>query len=187
MNAYDFDETIYDGDCTFDFYRHCFSRFLGVRKHALSLIGPGTKFLFGKLDKTLWKQQFFGFLRSVEHIDLEIALFWDRNEKKIKRFYRQQQRADDLIISASPEFLLWPVMRRLSIKQMLGSPVDLYTGRYLGKNCHGEEKVRRLNVAYPDVEIDDFYSDSLSDLPMAKVAKRAFLVKGNRIREWRIS
>ena len=33
-------------------------------------------------------------------------------------------------------------------------------------------------------EIDEFYSDSHSDDPLAKISKKAFLVKGDRILDW---
>ena len=48
-------------------------------------------------------------------------------------------------------------------------------------NCHGEEKVRRFREVYGDAQIDEFYSDSLHDTPLAKEAKRAFLVKKDEI------
>ena len=184
MNAYDFDHTIFQGDASVRFYLHCLRRFARVRWHALGLIGPGIAFVLGRLEKTLWKQKFFSFVAHVPEIGLEGALFWDRNEGRIKDFYRAQRRADDLIISASPEFLLWPMMRRLGLVNLIASRVDMHTGAFDGKNCHGAEKVRRLQEAMPETEVEDFYSDSLSDLPMAKVAVRAFLVKGDKIREW---
>ena len=58
------------------------------------------------------------------------------------------------------------------------------TGIYSGNNCHGEEKVARFNAAFPGAEIDNFYSDSHSDDPMARVAKRSFMVKGENLSEW---
>ena len=54
-----------------------------------------------------------------------------------------------------------------------------------GENCHDTEKVRRFRALYPDAEIDEFYSDSLSDSPLAELAGKAFLVKKGRLSEWR--
>ena len=61
----------------------------------------------------------------------------------------------------------------------MGSPVDRHTGRFSGLNCHGEEKVRRFREVFPEVQIDEFYSDSHSDAPLAALAKRAWLVRGD--------
>jgi phosphoserine phosphatase len=45
--------------------------------------------------------------------------------------------------------------------------------------------VRRLKEAYPEVVIDRFYSDSRADTPLAKLAREAFLVKGNDLSRFR--
>lgn len=184
MNVYDFDETIYDGDCTVDFYIHCFKRFPKVRRHSLSLIRPVFRFVCFKGDKTEFKQAFFGFLKFVPEQELEVLLFWDRHEGGIKRFYGRQQRPDDIIITASPEFLVSPIMKRLGVAGVIGSRVDIRNGAFGGANCHGAEKVRRFRLAHPDAVVDEFYSDSRSDSPMAELAARAYIVKGDKIVRW---
>ena len=35
------------------------------------------------------------------------------------------------------------------------------------------------------IHIDQFYSDSQSDLPLAKIADKAFLVNNGVVREWK--
>jgi phosphoserine phosphatase len=62
--------------------------------------------------------------------------------------------------------------------------MDPFSGHILGNNCHDKEKVRRFRLEYPDYAIDEFYSDSLSDTPLASIAARAFLVKGNILLPW---
>ena len=66
----------------------------------------------------------------------------------------------------------------------MASNVDKFTGKYDGINCHGKEKVRRFYEVWPDGVIDDFYSDSYSDDPLARISKRAFLVKGDKLLKW---
>ncbi|MBP1552035.1 MAG: haloacid dehalogenase-like hydrolase, partial [Oscillospiraceae bacterium] len=85
---------------------------------------------------------------------------------------------------ASPYFLLEPIIKELGIKHLMASNVDRYTGVYDGINCHGKEKVRRFYEVFPDGEIDDFYSDSLSDSPLAEISKRAYLVKDFDLLPW---
>ncbi|MCC8356575.1 MAG: polysaccharide biosynthesis protein GtrA, partial [Oscillospiraceae bacterium] len=58
------------------------------------------------------------------------------------------------------------------------------TGRYLGENCNGAEKVRRYREIYGDTPIEGFWSDSRGDSPMAAIAERAYLVKGQELRPW---
>ena len=67
---------------------------------------------------------------------------------------------------------------------MIASVVDINTGKYDGLNCYHEEKVKRFRTLYPDGHIDSFYSDSYSDEPLALLAKRAYIVKGDDITDW---
>ena len=117
-------------------------------------------------------------------LPLLMMIVGDLARIRVKPYYLQRKRDDDVIISASPLFLVAPAMARLGIKGVIASPVDMRTGVYSGLNCHGEEKVRRFGELYPGAEIDEFYSDSLSDSPLARLAKKAFLVKGNELLPW---
>ena len=66
----------------------------------------------------------------------------------------------------------------------MGSIVDKKTGKYSGPNCDNAEKVRRFYERFPDGVIEEFYSDSLIDTPLARVAETAFLVKGDDLLPW---
>ena len=90
----------------------------------------------------------------------------------------------DIIISASPEFLLKPICDELGVT-MLGTRVSNKTGQFDGENCHGQEKVRRLYELLPNAEIDEFYSDLYCDTPLARLAKEAYIVKGERLTPWK--
>ena len=110
--------------------------------------------------------------------------FWNIHKYNIKAFYYETQQEDDVIISASPYFLLEPIIKELGIKHLMASNVDKFTGKYSGINCHGKEKVRRFYEVWPDGVIDDFYSDSLSDSPLAEISKTAYMVKGHDLFPW---
>ena len=183
MNVYDFDNTILKGDSTALFYTYCLVRTPRMFLRLPKLIW-GTLFVLKK-DKQRFKQDMFAFLRDLKEPERMVSAFWDKNIRRVKRFYLQNRRDDDVIISASPEFLICPAMARLGHGRVLASPVDIHSGLYSGFNCHGKEKLRRLLEICPDAEIDEFYSDSHSDDPLARQAKKAFLVKGNKLEEWR--
>ena len=136
--------------------------------------------LLGLADKTRVKQRFYRYLRHVPDVREEVERFWLTHDKNLKDWYFAQKREDDLIISASPEFLLEPLMNRLGLA-LIASRVVPETGVYEGLNCHGEEKVRRMREAEPETQIDGFYSDSKSDTPLAKLARNAFMVTGDEI------
>ena len=114
-----------------------------------------------------------------------VADFWDKNISKIKKFYLQTQRPDDLIISASPRFILAEICKRLDITHLLCTETDPKTASIIGENCYGEEKVKRFDEAgYKRDELEGFYSDSTSDVPLAYIAKEAFIVAGETLTPW---
>ena len=185
MNAYDFDKTIYDGDSTANFYLFSLRRHKRIFFLCPSLLGAVLRFyLFKRGTKTQFKEVMYRFLKYCD-AEKDAAGFWQLNEKKIKKFYLAQKRDDDVIISASPVFLLKPICEKLGIKHLIASRVDPKTGKYSGENCHGKEKVRRFYEIFGKTEVDEFYSDSHSDEPMAKIAKKAFLVKGEAVSPWK--
>ena len=183
MNVYDFDNTILRGDSTALFYAYCLARTPKMLLRLPKLVW-GALFVLKK-EKQRFKQDMFAFLRDLRDPEGMVSAFWDKNIRRVKPFYLQKRRADDVIISASPEFLIRPAMARLGKASVLASPVDIHSGLYSGLNCHGEEKVRRLLEVCPDAQIDEFYSDSHSDDPLARLAKKAFLVKGEKLEAWK--
>ena len=184
MNAYDFDGTIYKGDSSVDFYLFTLRRHPSVLTLLPKQAAAFFRFKRRKCDKTAMKQVFFGFVKKIPDIDREVSVFWDKKQKKIYGWYLEQKRADDVIISASPEFLLGEICRRLELAPPIGSPVDKKTGEFCGKNCHDTEKAVRFHASHGQAEIEEFYSDSRSDTPMAELAKRAFFVSKHRPEPW---
>ena len=183
MNVYDFDKTIYHGDSTADFIKYL------ILKHPKTLLNlPATAWAYvlyiaGLKSKTHFKEKMYGLFRYIPDIDADLKNFWAIKKDKIKKWYLDQKRDDNLIISASPEFLLSPICEELGVK-MIASVVDKKTGKYSGENCHGEEKVRRMYEQIENPYVEEFYSDSLSDAPLAKEAQRAFLVNGDTKISW---
>lgn len=185
MNVYDFDKTIYDGDSTADFY------FFALKRHKkIILLFPSLAcafikyYIFKRGTKTQFKETMYRFLKYCD-TENDVDHFWEKNIVKIKSFYIKQQKADDVIISASPRFLLEPACKKANIKNLLCSEVDPHSGKYTGINCHGKEKVRRFyEIFQGNSGIDEFYSDSHSDDPLAKIATKAFMVHGDKIEKW---
>ncbi|MBQ2971806.1 MAG: HAD-IB family phosphatase [Ruminococcus sp.] len=186
MNVYDFDRTIYDGDSTVDFYLFCLKRHRKIAFVFPSLVVAYIKYyIFKSGSKTQFKETMYKFLKHCD-IDKDLAVFWEIHEKKIKNWYIEQRKDDDVIISASPFFLLEPIGEKTGFR-VIASDVDKHNGKYSGENCYYEEKVNRFIKEYPDSHIDEFYSDHYSDLPLAKIANKAYIVSGNEISDWDFS
>jgi len=183
MNVYDFDKTIYDGDCSVDFVKFCYRRNISLWRYIPKQGWAFVRFKLGIIDKTSMKNVIFSFFKGVNNIEEEVILFWDAHKSKLKDWYLNQKRGNDLIISASPEFLLRPLINELGI-ELIASDVDLQTGFNRQPNCYGYEKTVRFMQKYNRADIDEFYSDSLSDDPMAQLAKRSYFVAKNHITDW---
>ncbi len=176
MNTYDFDKTIFYPDSSVTFVRWY------MRRHPFALLCwlprmavIGLAYLLNLIPKEKLKENIFSFVRRIDDIDTVLKVYWDEHESWIAPWYRAQHRPDDIVISASPEFVVKPMTDRLGI-ELIASPMDKRTGKMYGRNCHGEEKVRRFYAAHPGAVTEAFYSDSLSDTPMARIAQKAYLI-----------
>lgn len=184
INVYDFDKTIYDGDSTIDFYLFCI-----YKNPILVFLLPITilYFIIYKLkiiDKLKFKEKFFSFLKYIKNIDNLVQLFWERNKKKIKPWFINDNSSNKIIISASPEFLLRYIINEINVIDIIGTKVNKHTGKFESKNCYGKEKVKRLNEKYSECLIEKFFSDSKSDKYLAQISKTSFLVKKDVVKRW---
>ena len=183
INAYDFDETIYDGDSSVDFYLYCLKR-----KPSIIIMAPiqiyGALLYFLKIkNKDFMKERIFSFLKMIKNIDEYIEDFWIKHKKNIKEWYLKQKKKTDVIISASPEFLLKPLEKELGVERIIATKVNKYTGKFESRNCHDYQKIKRYEAEMRRKnDIKRFYSDSIkSDKAMFEYALEAYLVKKNKI------
>lgn len=183
-NVYDFDKTIFDGDSTQKFYLYLLKKYPKIAIYLPMQFIYFIPFALKIIPKTLFKEKFYSCFKIIKNIDEDVLDFWEKNIGGIKKFYYENKKDTDIIISASPEFLLEPICKKLGIKYLIASKVDKKTGVYTGLNCYGKEKVKRLNLEMPNTEIDEFYSDSFSDEPLAELAKKSYIVLGDKIFDW---
>lgn len=185
MNIYDFDKTIYKSDSTKDFYFHCLKKYPKIWLTIPPMLWAWGMYILGIWSKTKFKEIMYRFLIYVDDTEAEVNEFWEKNHRNMHKYYYKTKRENDVVISASPEFLLRPVAKKLGIGTLIASRVDSKTGKYTGENCWGEEKVRRLYELIPNAQCQTFYSDSLSDTPLANIAQKAFIVKRDgQLCEW---
>ena len=178
MNVYDFDGTIFPTDCSIDFCIWCMNHhpkmwFTFFPKAVINLILRK----LGKLNESQMQLQFFRYLTLIDDFDEQIELYWDKNEKRIAKWYLAQKRSDDLIISASPDCIIGPIAKRLGVNFM-ASEFDREFGVFTNNLMYAREKAKYIfDHGFP--KIDNFYSDSLADTPLALCAEKAYLVKNN--------
>lgn len=178
---YDFDGTIYDKDSSKDFILYCF-----LKNKKLFLLLPkffivSLKYKLKKISTKEYKENIFSFLKKVNNHDELIESFWLKHESKIKEFYLKKDHKNDIIITASPSFLIKPIAKKLEVLDLIATDMKKNTGEIIGENCKGYEKVNLYRKKYPSSIIEEMYSDSLNDKPLLDLARRSFIVKKNKI------
>ena len=185
MNVYDFDKTIFYPDSSYTFFFYCLRHRPGAVLRVLpGILSAGIRYACKAISTKALKEKLFAFLRFLPEPQKTVERFWDDRFAGIGDWYLARKRPDDLIITASPEFLVGEAGRRLGVA-VIGTRMDPRSGVIEGENCHDEEKLRRFRAGFPEAEIDEFYSDSHSDEPLAAVAAKAFLVRKGTLRPWR--
>ena len=178
MNVYDFDKTIFPGDCAIGFCIWCMNHHPKLwitffPKAVINLVLRKT----GLMTEAKMQRKFFGYLTMIDDFDEHIKSYWDENEKKISSWYLKQKRPDDLIISASPTCIIEPIAKRLGVNFM-ATEFDREYGVYVNNMMYAKEKAKYIiDHGFPVIE--NFYSDSLADTPLALCAEKAHLVTNN--------
>jgi phosphatidylglycerophosphatase C len=94
---------------------------------------------------------------------------------------RQDAGCRMVIVTASPDLLVWPFARALGADLLLGTRLtfdaqDRVAGTLTGANCRGPEKVRRLREAFgEDMELLAAYGDTAGDREMLAHAREGFM------------
>jgi phosphatidylglycerophosphatase C len=97
--------------------------------------------------------------------------------------WHQEQGHQLLIVSASPEAYLLPWAKTMGFDRVISTRLEVregrLTGRMLGKNCHGLEKVQRLQEFLEDLNgyCLYVYGDSKGDRELLKIAKYPYYRK----------
>ena len=185
MRVFDFDGTIYDGDLYLYSARHdpkVFRYIAPVLRYAVKYkLGRATleqmEYGVGKMTEGYLTE--LSRSKRVASVEQLVDDFWDRYYARIKPWY--QPESDDVILTASFGLTVGKACRRLGVRNLVASEVDVETMRVTYLNF-STNKAKRFRELYgPDVVIDEFYTDSKFDQPMIDMARHAFMVKGNTI------
>ena len=193
--VFDFDGTIYKGDCSIDLFRYM------IRRNKALLMDLPVQlagFMLWKLrfvSTDAFKQVYFRFLNGItpQQLDGFILDFWqqktnadlnavicDRVKLKIAEGYMC------VVITASPQLIVEPLVKKLFAVETIGTLLEYRGGAYFlaSPNCKGIQKVMRFESAFGrSAIIKEAYSDNASDAPLFKRALKAFKVNRSSITE----
>ena len=147
MNVYDFDKTIFYPDSSACFFRYCLRHYPRAVLRVFPDAGAaGLLWLLGREETKELKETLFSFLPYLDNVEQIVREFWTEYRSHIGSWYLSQRRETDLIISASPEFLLCPAADALGVR-LIATRMDRYTGQIQGNNCHDTVPFQRVDGA----------------------------------------
>lgn len=179
MAAFDFDGTLCPGDSLVPFLRELVPPARLAR--ALAAAAPGrpsrNRFKAAVLHRALRGVEVERFAAECERYShrLEARL---RPDVLARARWHQAEGHEVIVVSASPEHYLTPLAQRLGFGTVLGTRLEVddgvLTGRLLGENCRGREKVERLRAWLGgDEALLWAYGDSAGDRELLAAADRS--------------
>ena len=133
MNVFDFDETIYDGESSVEFILYYLRHDLKIIKFLPTVFKVFFQYNKGKITFDDFTHKYAGELKNYfekNNVDLSglVDSFWNKRMHKIKPFYKEIQRDDDVIITASPYFMMEEICKRIGVKNLIATDFDIKTG-----------------------------------------------------------
>ena len=183
IDIYDFDKTIVPFDSGSLFWGYSMLHYPWIILFLPFQAVLALLMIIKVIDFTIFKKYFFCFVMFIS-IKKAVKGFWDRHESQVHKWFFNRKRYS-VVISASPDFLLGEIQKRLGFDELICTRHNAKTGAIIGKNCRDEEKVNRLFELYnkDDIEIIDVYSDSIKhDKPIFSLGKNCYhIVKGKKV------
>lgn len=183
MNVYDFDNTLYKGESSYDFFFFCIKKKIILIKYIPIVLYHLYKYKKVKIDFQQLIDSFNKIFEKVFKNEEELndlsKQFWNKNINKLKDNLINNLTDKDIIITGSPDFLMNTIKDKLNVK-IISTKVNLKTKK-IEFLCLGNNKVKIFKELYPNEIINNFYTDSLNDSPLMEISKNVYLVKKNKI------
>jgi len=179
MRVFDFDNTLYDGETMVDFFHFMVEKKEELKKYKSIVNFFLNLYNHNMLPMNLVRKcidKYKGELNySTKNLDKYVDEFWELHRDKIMKDMIQKVKKDDVIITASLDFLLKPIIKDLPTKNIICTEVDI-EHKKVDCVCYKENKVKKYREKYKDIPIDELYTDSYADKPLMQISKKVYLI-----------
>lgn len=179
MRVFDFDNTLYDGESMVDFFHFMVEKKEELKKYKSLVNFFLNLYNHNMLPMNLVRKcidKYKGELNySTKNLDKYVDEFWELHRDKIMKNMIKKVKKDDVIITASLDFLLRPIMKELPTKNIICTEVDI-ENKKVDCVCYKENKVKKYREKYKDRPIDELYTDSYADKPLMQISKKVYLI-----------
>lgn len=199
LAIFDVDYTLTKRETLIELYLFLLTRKPSIIKHFSKTLKAAFYYLFKVYDVGKVKESFISFIDGIDETEMQkiVKDFYEKRLSKIiyKDAYDTMKKFKSegyliYLISASAEFYLRELYNIKEVDMVIGTTFRLENGVYKsvieGKNCKGEEKVKRLMevIEKEHLEVDFksscMFSDSLSDLPLFNLVGRPYLINSRK-------
>lgn len=180
IDIFDFDKTLVPFDSGSLFWFYCLIHNPWIIICVPYLFVMMIPFFLGIKGLTYAKKHLFCYVPLI-NLEKNVKGFWDKHEKDVFEWFRKENRERPaVVISASPDFLLEDICKRLEVEKLICTRHSSKTGAIIGLNCKDEEKVRRYNEEISGCKVINVSSDSLkSDRPIFSLGENCYhIIKG---------
>lgn len=195
LAIFDVDYTLTKRETLIEFYFFMLRKKPSIIRHIPGSLKAALFYLFKIYDAGKAKENFITFVDGIKEEEMQslVKEFYEKRLSKIlyidaintmKKLKSQGCRI--YLISASAEFYLKELYNIEEVDKVIGTKFKSNQGTLSriieGKNCKGEEKVRRLMETLKEENMEaDFknsymFSDSLSDMPLFKLVGHPYLI-----------
>ena len=103
MNVYDWDDTIYRGDSTVGFVKYLWLHRPKTLINLPRTVWFGLLYVLHIVPKLTFKSNLYRMFRYVEDMEKVVEDYTSSHLNHVKQWYKDTQKEDDVVISASPE------------------------------------------------------------------------------------
>lgn len=195
LAIFDIDYTITKKETLMEFYKYIVKNDIKNIKFLPRALFSGAMYGLKVYDEKKVKESFLKFIEGIDEKELAVLTkkFYDERlsnilyedaVEMIKKLKKEGYMV--ILISASPEFYIKEFYAIEEVDLIIGTKFTFEGGKFIrqmnGKNCKGEEKVKRLyevlnkeNIE-ADFENSYMFSDSLSDKPLLDLVGKPYLI-----------
>lgn len=188
MKVFDFDNTIYRGESPVDFCFYMIRENKKIIRYVptiiFSLIGYKLHLMKKEKLESLTNEFLENVMDDPDSLSDSVRRFWETHYHKLDLNILRLIEPDDVIITASPTFIMNGVSGKLRTNNILGTEIDLQKKRLTWYNF-GENKVERYRSIYGYRHIDAVYTDSFYDEYLMGISREVYIVRHGNVHRLR--
>lgn len=193
LALFDVDFTLTGKETLIAFYAYLTKKNPALLLHLPKALLSGALFKLGVQKEKATKEMFLTFLENTpkEELETHVEGFLQDSLRNflykdgLRKVQELKEKGYTIVLtSASPEFYILKLKDIFNADYVMGTRFEVkngyFTGKMVGENNKGNEKVRRLFEMIPEHQIEweesYMFSDSMSDDPLLKLVGKPYLI-----------